>query len=62
MDDGCANWYLVQPLRSCSSVGRCWTLCGERGESMRPGLKGLWFEVRQALDVYEPPGRYGYGC
>ena len=31
------------------------------GESMRPGLKGPRFEARQALDVYEPPGGYGYG-
>ena len=32
-----------------------------RGESTRPGKKGPGFEARRALDVYEPPGGYGYG-
>ena len=39
------------------SVGR-WP---PRGESTRPGEKGPGFEARQALDVYGPPGGYGYG-
>ena len=35
-----------------------WTPCGE---STRPGQKGPGFEARRALDVYQPPGGYGYG-
>ena len=34
-----------------------WTPCGE---STRPGWKNPGFEVRRALDIYEPPD--GYGC
>ena len=32
-----------------------------RGESTRPEYKGPGFEARRVLDVYEPPGGYGYG-
>ena len=32
-----------------------------RSERTRPGKKGPGFEARRALDVYEPPGGYGYG-
>ena len=31
-----------------------------RGERTRPGKKGLRFEPRRALDIYEPLGGYGY--
>ena len=32
-----------------------------RGESTRPGYKSPGFEARRTLDVYGPPGGYGYG-
>ena len=32
-----------------------------RGERTRPGEKDPGLEPRRALDVYEPPGGYGYG-
>ena len=31
------------------------------GESTRPGYERSGAEARRALDVYEPPGGYGYG-
>ena len=35
-----------------------WTPCGG---STRPGYESPGFEARQARDVYETPGGYGYG-
>ena len=34
-----------------------WT---KRGGRTRPGKKGARFEARRTLDIYEPPGGYGW--
>ena len=57
-----AGWITEKKMSStfglaAQSVER-WTL---RGEKTRPCEKGLGFEARWALDVYEPPGGHGYG-
>ena len=46
-----------QTVPVAQSVER-WT---PRGESTRPGYESPGFEARRALDVYGPPGGYGYG-
>ena len=48
---------LVHPFTGpvAHSVER-WTPCGG---STRPGYESPGFEARRALDIYEPPDRYG---
>ena len=51
----------VRPRSSAGPVAQSVERWTPRGERTRPGKRGPGLQARRALDIYEPPGGYGYG-